>query len=268
MSCSGGRAAPPTPRRSRTWSGCCARRAWTPRSSWSRWRATSRRTRERFPGLADDPARRRGRDRAARGRAVLAHLPRLPPARRARLGDAGPRGPARRREEDEMNIGDAGTHLLAARHRRPGARPGRRDRRRVHLQPLPLRAGLARRPAPGRARLRPSHLPRRQPQRRRALSGGLLRGDEGAGRRGRRLAASLSARREPGGRAGLRRADHARRVRPRCRFSAALPRRAGLRSPGPRRARRGCARRWMRCWRAEEPARPETEPVGCSIKWR
>ena len=61
---------------------------------------------ERFPG--SPTIRLDGVDAhpAAGDRAVLAHLPRLPAARRPHLRHAGPRGPTRSREEDQMNIGD------------------------------------------------------------------------------------------------------------------------------------------------------------------
>ena len=56
---------------------------------------------QRFPG--SPTIRLDGEDAIAapEGRAVLADLPRLPAARRPRLADAGPRGPARSREEED-----------------------------------------------------------------------------------------------------------------------------------------------------------------------
>ena len=194
-------------------------------------------------------------------------LPRLPSPRRPRLPRSGPRRrarrPARRADHEEpsmsTDIGNRRPDVHPARHRRRRALAGRcpRDARRLHLQPLPLRAGLARPHPRGGAGLPRREGPRRQLQRRRALPARLVRGDARARRRRRRLAAALPLRREPGGRPRVRRQDDARllpRSTPRAGSStAAHP------TPTTRTRRstpRGCAARSTRCWPARCPTRP------------
>ena len=238
-------------------------------------------SRHRFPGLADDPHRRR-RHPAARPRAAdRPNLPRLPTARRARLAAARPRADMRealrrramRTMSERHRDRRRGAGLRAARHRRRAARAWRRlgeargDRRLLDLQPLPLRAGLARPAARRRPRLRRARrpLPRGQLQRRRALPGRLLRGDARAGRARGRLAASLPARRDPGGRARLRRRARRRTSSsstPTCGCAtAALP------TPTTTIPTQDAA--WLRealdaVLDGREPEPAETEPVGCS----
>ena len=97
----------------------------------------------------------------------------------------------------------------------------------------------------------------------------LVRGDEGAGASRRRLADALPARREPGSGPRIRRQDHARTC-----SSWMLT--FGLRYRGApdRDYRDGSLRAdWVRdaldaVTSGADPARPETDPVGCSIKWR
>ena len=53
------------------------------------------------------------------------------------------------------------------------------------------------------------------------------------------------------------------------RRAAPLSRRAGRRLPGPERSTRSWLRDALNCLRAsEDVARPETDPVGCSVKWK
>ena len=226
-----------------------------------------------------------GRDVApAPRRARRAHLPRLPPARRTRLAGPRSRRPARR---------PARRARRAARHdrrdRRPGpglraAGDGRRPRhgltplprrRRVHVQPLPVRAGLAR---PARCRSRATTTPRGvrvlfvNPQRRRALS---------RATRSRRCASGSRPSgswptpylhdESPGRRPRLRRPDDARRASsstaPACvRYRGAPD--ADYDDPRAERAP-GCATRSTRSWTAAEPdPRRRPSPSGCSVKWR
>ena len=84
----------------------------------------------------------------------------------------------------------------------------------------------------------------------------------------RRLAGALPARRDAGGRAGLRRADHARRLpgrRRRACCATAAPRTRDYEDPA-------AGARWLRdaldaVLEGREPDPAETEPVGCSVKW-
>ena len=151
---------------------------------------------------------------------------------------------------------DGADHSLAE----DGA-PG--DGRLLDLQPLPLRARLARPHARRRSRLRRSRrsLPGDQLQRRRALSGRLLRGDGRASRERGGVAAPLPPRREPGGGAGMGCREDPARVRARPRAEAALPRRARRRLRG-RLARRGLgrARRSTPCSRGASPSAPRPPP--------
>ena len=67
----------------------------------------------------------------------------------------------------------------------------------------------------------------------------------------------------------LRREDHAGRVRARRRRAGSGTAARPTRTTWMRaRTRPGCARRSMRCSAARSPRAPETEPVGCSVKWR
>ena len=154
-----------------------------------------------------------------------------------------------------MRLGDSAPRPDPARHRRTGPRPRRRRRHRcgVHLQPLPLRARLAR-PHRGRgARLRRPRRPGAggQPQRRRALPGRLLRRDEGA--RGEATAAGRCP--TSATRASRRRARSTPRRR---RTSSSSTRRAGSATaarPTPttairRRTPPGSAPPSTPCWRA------------------
>ena len=91
--------------------------------------------------------------------------------------------------------------------------------------------------------------------------------DARAGRRGR-VRRAVPGRRVAGGRAGLGREDDAGRVRDR-RVRRGLSGRAGRRprrSLAERGVAAGGARRRAR--RACRSRRPETKPVGCSIKWK
>ena len=215
-----------------------------------------------------------------RRRAGGADLPRLPSPRRPRLARSRPGRRARRppqrddHEERSMStaIGDRRPHLHAARHRRrraasPGDTPG--DARRLHLQPLPVRAGLARphrrrgRGLPRRARSSPSTPT--TPSATRATPSTRCASASTPTAAGRCPTSTTRARRSP----RLRRQDDARLLPDRRRGPDRLPRRARRRLPGPvaerRLAARG-ARRGARRARAPEPA--ETKPVGCSIKWK
>ena len=74
-------------------------------------------------------------------------------------------------------------------------------------------------------------------------------------------------------RARRRRASSARRPRRTCSCSTPTGRLRYRGAPDadhmdPTLTRPGCARRSTRCSPGEEPARPETDPVGCSVKWR
>ena len=86
--------------------------------------------------------------------------------------------------------------------------------------------------------------------------------------RKRGLAAAVPARRQPGRRARLRRADDPGRVRVRRRrqrcATAARPTRT---TTTRRRTRPGCAARSTRA-RGPRPDPAETKPVGCSVKWK
>ena len=134
----------------------------------------------------------------------------------------------------------------------------RGDRRLLDLQPLPLRARLARPAARRRPRVRRSRspLPRDQLQRRRALPGRLAGGDARAGRSRGRLAASLPPGREPGGGARVRGREDAGRVRLRRRPGGC----ATAAPPTPtttirRRTPSGCATRSTPCSRAARSSR-------------
>ena len=146
-----------------------------------------------------------------------------------------------------------------------------RDRRLLDLQPLPLRARLARPAARGRPRLRaiaacassrstPTTPSAIRPTRSRRCASGSRRGG---------LAAPLPARREPGGRARLRRRDDPRRVRlRRASGGCATAARPTPTTRIPPRTPPGCARRSTPCSTGREPDAAETEPVGCTIKWK
>ena len=149
---------------------------------------------------------------------------------------------------------------------------GAGDRRRLDLQPLPLRARLARPAGRGRARLRaragsasspstpttPSATPRDslEAMRERVARGG--------------LAVSLPPRRKPGGGARLGRPGHPARLRPRRAICGCATR--ALRTPTTWTPRQNAA--WLRealdddARAASQVSRAETEPVGCSIKWK
>ena len=158
--------------------------------------------------------------------------------------------------------------------RASAARRGRGagDRRLLDLQPLPLRARLARPDARRRPRLRGPRraLPRDQLQRRRALPADSLDAmrerveDEGG------WPHPVPPRREPGGGAGLGRREDARTSSsstPSCGCATEGAPDADYERPGAERrlAARG-ARRGARGPRAR--ARPRPTPVGCAIKWK
>ena len=209
-------------------------------------------------------------------------LPRVPAPRRPDLPDARPRRPARgaraarpSRGGDPMTLVDrrAGAGVLSCptptdAAGRPTAR--RRDRGGVHVQPLPVRARLAATGSPTRRATTPI-----------AACGFLAINSNDADRYPRdsyeamqqRVAAEdwpmpylHDASQEVARSYGAKTTPDVFVLdaeRP-----ASLPRRARrrLRRPRPagvvaaRRARRGAGRR--------EPARAETKPVGCSIKWK
>ena len=210
-------------------------------------------------------------------RAGWANVPRLPVARRPRLPDARPGRPARRaavgdeRQDDDggdLSIGDQapgfelpdteGARALAA------AASATADRGRVHLQPLPLRARLARPDRRRRARLRRPRRarPRDQLQRRGALSRATPT------RRCSSACARTAAGRCPTctTRARRSRAPTARKTTPdvfvrRLRRPPALPRRPGRRLRRPVAERRMAARRARRGARRARP-RPGRDRAG------
>ena len=220
--------------------------------------------------ISHHPHRRCGHP-AARGRAGGANLPRLPPAGRPRLPAPDPAdlrdALARRRKEPHdrwhSNSRSATPHrpsscrtptahrTLAAERaaRRSSCSPATTARMRWH--------GTTGSP-PRRATTRTAACAScDQPQRRRAA---IPRDSYEAMQKRvarRRLAAALPARREPGGRARLRRQDDAGRVRGRRRRAAALPRRPRRRLP--RRAQNAA---WLRgaldaVLAGETPSRPK-----------
>jgi hypothetical protein len=162
---------------------------------------------------------------------------------------------------------DGARHALGG----DGERRRARDRRRLHLQPLPVRARVARPLLGGR---------RDYADRGRADAASSTPTTPSATRATPSRRCSERVRADGGWPApylrdedqsvapGLRRAHDARRVRHRPRRRGRLPRRARRRPrrsrPGRRLAARGARRR------ARGPAgRPrETKPVGCSIKWK
>ena len=265
----------------------CARR-WRSGPGPRRGRGAPGRHRGGGRARGGSSARRRSASTAAtcsrrRRRAGWANVPRLPAARRPRLPDSRPGRPARRadagdeRQDDDGGTIDRrpGTGLRAAGHRgrtHALAADGRQPTVVVFTCnhcPYALawhdRILDVARDYDDRGRARAAD----QPQRRRALPARLLRGDAEARARGRRLAGALPARRDPGGRARLRRQDDARRVRRRRRRAGC----ATAARPTPttttrRRTPRGCAARSTRCSAAADPDPAETEPVGCSIKWK
>ena len=129
-----------------------ARRGGLDPEAWRcvRSRPTATRERERFVG---SPTIRIGGVEVApeRRRAGRAELPRLPAARRAGLAVPDPQDIRDAIEEARSEHRRHRPAVRAARHRRLSHGPDGSDRRRLHLQPLPLRARLAR-PAARRGR--------------------------------------------------------------------------------------------------------------------
>ena len=153
----------------------------------------------------------------------------------------------------------------------PPARRGAGDGRRLDLQPLPVRARLARSHSRRRARLRRARrpLPGGQLERRRALPGRLARRDARAlraPRTGRSPICTTRARRRA---RAWGAADDARTFTsstPTC-GSATRARRT------PTTWTRRSEAAWLRAaldaiLAGDEPSRRSTDPVGCSIKWR
>ena len=230
----------------------------------------------RTPPASPSPARRRSASTASTSprrsrRRIAADLPGLPAPRRPRLAAPRPRGPSRGARFPRHER----ARLRAAGHRRLAplavGRRTRGDGRLLDLQPLPLRARLGGPDARGLARLRGARRPhaRDQLQRRRALSRPTLWRRWPSGSPAEDWPHPIPPRRDPGGRPRLGRREDAARLRPRRRSRGPLPGapdgdyedesrdadwvREAL-DVGPR--RRGSV------------GRPETDAVGCTIKWR
>ncbi len=276
MSCSGGTAAPRTDGALRAAAGrCSARRAPTRiRSSCARSSPTHRRSTSASPARPPSVSTAEDAVAGARRRAGRAQLPGLPAARRQPVAHARSRRPARGDKEGPCS--GSVTRRPSSRCRPPTARTtsfpasGRPAVVVFTCNHCPYALAWHERIARRGARLRGAGPARAgEPERRRALSARLLRRHARARGWRRRLAAAVPARREPGGRARVRRQDHPGRVRARRGGGAALPRRTGPRLPGPIAERVLAARgARLRAGGRGPRARPETDPVGCSVKWR